>query len=250
MISNEFGYDFRLIRTARLMQKSRVLAFLGLVFFLCFFPIVAVFLVLYLLEVPIEIDGVMTNPGDTAYLQFFRIFLLAMGIPSLISLLIIFLGLFTKSKPYAYLGLNQDYEPVVYAVNNKNHVYIDKELLITLDLRTGRLTKSRDQNDIQNAMLDYCFFRSFEAIQNPKIKHGHNYVKITFTVTTGRVKERRQYKIRFAESGEPKTISELIYMSAYGNNNLRSFKSIQIESVNQNLSIPYDPRIQREILIP
>jgi hypothetical protein len=249
LTSTELGYDFKRIRTAVISIRNQVVSFIGLIFFLCFAPIVIVFAILYFLEVPMEINDVLMGPTNPQYQNFFLVFLLAMGLPSLGSLVVIILGRLSTLKPSIYLSFTEDYVQIVYVVTARKHYYIEPERMIVLDLKTDSISKSNNSQEIRKVLLDHWFFLVLDDINDYKIKKYRNCVKFKFQVTDYRVKEQRRYKLCFDDSGEPRIIKEMIYITAYGNSNIRSLKTMYLESINQSVKLPINQRIQREILM-
>ncbi len=243
----ELGYDFRRIKTATVLSKSRIGSFLGFVFLVCFLPIFLVFLVLYTLGVTIDINEIPRVPADPEYQQFFLIFFLSMGIPSLISLFFALAGNFAKPTPYAYLALDENGNRTLYVTLKNRHIYLDGERMITLDKRRGTVGITRDQQEIRNGFRDYLFFLALDDISGAKIRRVGSILTISYKLLTGRTTERRQYRIRFDESGEPRLIREMISAMAYGNSSLRSLRTLYLDSINKNQRLPYDPLIRREL---
>lgn len=247
MTLSDIGYDFQKIKSATFMRKNRTLAMVALIIAPTFLIIFAAFMILYLLKVPMEINGFTRQFSDREYQSFFQIFLGINASVIFIMLILFVVSIKMKPKPYLYYTTDVDGDPILYALDRKSITYIDQHQLIRLDLKSKQVGKTDSKSEIyarQNALL---FWKKLEGATKFRVKQGMKKIKIIVIDTVGNRTQRLVYRLYFDDSGILRHYQETIMNYQYGKQNLQAFYTYTLENVNQFQRIPYHPAIQKEL---
>lgn len=150
--------DILKIRQARIIRKGRMLQFILLMFLPAIVVSTAVFLVIWLASGDVTINGVVSSPGDPAYDAFFVSFLVIMLSVSGAIIGLSVLSSFLASKTVTTVKTSFDGTRSVYVEKKRHLTWIGQSLMVVLDKRTGVVTKEKNQDAIQSALLGSAFF--------------------------------------------------------------------------------------------
>ena len=249
---NELGFDYSNLNSCTITKKTFILPFVGLILFLCFAPILIIFVILYLLEVPMHFNGVLTYPNDPQYQQFFIIFLASFGGLSLLSLSF-GLGFFIKPKLYMVIDKDsKNYEPFYYVNNARKHqiLYITESFALIYNTKYHTLTEETNPKDVQELLYQFVFWNEFARIEKYKIKHKNKKTVLKYKSDSyGRFKT--VFYKRYSFSNEihvvPIKVSEMISYTSAGRNSIQAFNTFYFDNVNRSQSFEMHPEIRNKL---
>ncbi|MBU1144615.1 MAG: hypothetical protein KJ971_01995 [Firmicutes bacterium] len=248
MTISEIGFDFNKIQTATISRKNLLLNIILLIFFPTLLFIFITFFILYLAQIPMDFNEVPMEFTDPEYQQFFLVFFLSLGSILLLILLILVLSHYKAPKPYLYLSTNLELEQSLYLIDRKKEMYLDNKIMISLYKSSNQIFSTIKPLDILTQKNTLLFWLTLDQIKDYKIIHKKNRTTLKFTVGVKGRTNRKIYNLFFDDSGNIKSVSELIYSSAYGNSNIKSYKRFYFSNINTRSMHMIHPLIQKELL--
>jgi hypothetical protein len=242
--------DILRIRQALVIRKGRMLQFILLMFLPAVIFSTAVFLIIWLASGDITINGVIRSPGDPAYDAFFVSFMVIMLIVSGAIIFLSVLSSFVASKTIATVRTSFDRTWSVYVEKRRHLTWIGPSLMVVLDKKTGALTKEKDQDAIQSALLGSAFFLAKditdvtgEKTRKAVLRHETVLHRSTFKTTF-----RTTYVIRPRMDGTSYTFKVRQSQRSAGQIRVTGFGSGVIKDINSTPEPVIDPKIRRVLI--
>jgi len=243
----EAGYDFDRIKTARISKKNHSYAYVSLIFFIVFFSLFATFLVLYLIGIPFEIDGIIRHPGDLPYQKFFFYFLGITGMVSFLMIATMIPNLLARANDYIWIGSSAEGEKEIYVRDRYRETYLDESLMIMLDRKNQRTTYSESKTEIEAGRCSALFW---EELKNVKLwieKSRPGMHKIKYRLDRGNIRFIKTYILYFDNFGNLFKYRETVYTVFHGNSNLKSFCTYYVNDLNKYVRLPIDKEIENVV---
>ncbi len=248
---SELGFDFSNLNTVSIRRKSFLTTYILLIVSITFIIIFLVFGILYLFEVPMEMNGVMVPYTDPSYQEFFRVFLLAFGGVSIALLLPAFLTLFIAPKLVLVKDQDPELNPFFYIFDSrkKREIYLTDHAAWIYQTKYNQVHKEVNPNELKAIREKFIFWEGLDAIEDYKL-----IPKAKKTVL--KYKESTQMKfvtkmIRFTFSNEinvvPNRISKLVNVRAGGNYRTQEAYTYLVEDVNRQPRFEIHPEIKRAL---
>lgn len=248
---SELGFDFSNLNTVSIRRKSFLTTYILLIVSITFIIIFLVFGILYLFEVPMEMNGVMVPYTDPSYQEFFRVFLLAFGGVSIALLLPAFLTLFIAPKLVLVKDQDPELNPFFYIFDSrkKREIYLTDHVAWIYQTKYNQVHKEVNPNELKAIREKFIFWEGLDAIEDYKL-----IPKAKKTVL--KYKESTQMKfvtkmIRFTFSNEinvvPNRISKLVNVRAGGNYRTQEAYTYLVEDVNRQPHFEIHPEIKRAL---
>ena len=250
----ELGFDYSNLNSCLIKRKNYIIAFVGAILALVFLPIFIAFLVIYLLEVPLDINDVMTNFGEPAYQQFFGIFLPLIGGVSIIVIILTLVGVFSKPKTYMIIDKDKtNFDTFYYIHNHKKNelIYMTSDYMLVYNQKYKSMFEESNKKIINEVINRFVFWKNFDKINDYKIKH-----KKKRTVLSYKPDAKRSYSSGLTKtyyfSNEiqvvPIKVSEMISYSGRGRNNIQGFVSYYFENINRRQPVDIHPEIRKKLI--
>ncbi|XMB71988.1 hypothetical protein RJI07_07755 [Mycoplasmatota bacterium WC30] len=245
----ELGFDYSNLVSCTVKKKNNLVALILLIVGVSLLPMSIIFLILFLSQAPMEINGVMTNYGDPGYNTFFYSFLGAFFSVALICIVLGFVFMLGKPKPYIILSKDIDYNPFYYIYNSRRHeeIYLNDKFAIVYNLKYNRAYHEVNPEAVKRIFKKFVFWANFANLTDYRIKHKPKKTVLKF-------KERSSGKFgsvlskSYSFSNEitivPYEVTELI-SSNYGGTNTQSMNKFFFENINQSQMFEIHPEIRR-----
>lgn len=247
---NELGFDFSNLSTCQIRKKNTILGLVMIILSMCFFPIGIIFLILFLKQVPMDINDVLRYYGEPEYMLFFYIFLgVAFGL-SLIFMLIAALNLIRKPVTYMYVIKDTtNFDKVYYIFDRKKReeIYLTEKYSVSYQSLYNRTYHESNPNVINDMIEKYVFWKFLEQADNYKIKtkKKHIVVKVkTDKRTRYGSPLSRKYTLSNDINVVPVKITETVTTSG-ANNNIQSQNTYYFENVNRSQHFNIHPEIKK-----
>ncbi len=245
----ELGFDFSNLTSCTLKRKNNILALVMGVLALCFLPMVIVFYILYTLGVPMEINNVMTYPGESGYETFFVIFLSVFGSLSVLFLIICLVGLRMPSKTHLIMDLDADFKTFYYIYDyfHKEEIYLTEKYAIVYKKSYNQVNVENNPAVIEKLYDKYIFWHDFDSFTDYKIVHRQNKTILKVKDRSGKWALRRTYSFSSEINIVPHKITETISSTTGGNSSVQSMKTYIFEDVNRKPYYEIDPEIKKAL---
>lgn len=244
---SELGFDFSNLQTCTINKKNHLFPLITTIIGLSFIPIFIVFLVLFLLQVNIEINNVPSTYGDPEYMKFFSIFLPVMGGLSLIFIFLSIYGLTMKPKFYMVIDKDKTNFDTFYYVYNrvrKEYIYITNQYVLIYNDRYKNIREETSFREITKIKDKYIFWQEINDIEDYKIKRKRNKTILKY-------KSNYHFQKTYYFSNDihivPSKITELVSTSGSTKGNIQGFSSYYFEAVNRRQTIDIHPEIVRKV---
>jgi hypothetical protein len=209
--------------------------------------LVGLFSLLYVLEAPIDNNGVEFLAGTPEYIEFYTVTAYVVGGLTLL-LLALFLW-FTFRKPrFVYtIGTDFDQSNYLYFENRSKAQWIEDDKMLTFYKRTKTTIPVLDPEAIRTRLTEVCFWQAIDRVEIQKIKVLPGKTKLRFK------DHRRRFApihgITLLESPDGKWVGyrEMIYTSYGGNTSVQSYKKYTFEDVNRTVNPVIPPEFKKEI---
>jgi hypothetical protein len=190
-----------------------------------FLVIGIVFLVLYLLQVPITINGNARTFADPEYQSFFRLFAFVLFLPLLALIPIYWIYRIRAVDTQIFLATDDDLEPFLYVEEKRKIVYVDAQRLVTLTKKTDQVTVVTDPLEIAAEKTKYLFWSDMENQERFKIKEKRNGFKVSYLVKGNRGMRAHVFTIRTDVMGKIEDYRERISSRSGTRNSTQGFYS-------------------------
>ncbi|XFA99675.1 hypothetical protein ACAG96_03600 [Candidatus Izemoplasma sp. B36] len=244
---SELGFDFSNLQTCTIKKKNHLFPLITTIIGLSFLPIFIVFLVLFLLQVNIEMNNIPTTYGDPEYMKFFSIFLPVMGGISLIFIILSIYGLTMKPKLYMVVDKDKtNFDTFYYIYNSfrKEYIYLTENFVLIYNERYKNLREETSYREISKIKNKFIFWKEFSDLKNYVVKRKRNK-----TILKYKSDYRYQKSYHFSNDIHivPNKIKE--YISTYGvsKGNIQGFSTYYFEAVNRRQIVDIHPEIKRKI---
>jgi len=242
------GYDFSRLRNVKMTRKNNLVSFMLLIFLPTPLIIFLVFLILYLVGSPMDVNNVIEYPGSAAYEAFMIPFLMITGgITIALFLPILFLRVLNKGD-FIYMGETLDMDKLIYFESKRRAVYISSKEVITYDKYRDKITKETSPSRIEEEQNKYVFWLNLEKFSDLKVKNTATRIVVKYVTQTGQIAIKKQFTLKLNNSGQIIGFNEMAYTYRYGNSNIKAMNHYHIEDSNDATQIPYHEKIKREIL--
>lgn len=243
----ELGFDFSNLTNCTIKKKNYIIPLITSIIGLSFLPILIVFLILFILKVDIEINGVLTAYGAPEYMQFFNIFLPVFGILTLLLLIFTLYGLFSKPKKYIMIDKDpSNFETFYYIYNNKRneYIYLTDKFALIYNERLKSLREETNSKAIASLKSHFIFWDDFSSLENYKIKEKRKSKVLKFKTDYG-------YSKSYYFSNDiyivPNKITEIVGSSNYGRNNIQGITTYFFEDMNRKQQLEIHPEIYKRL---
>ena len=242
MINNRISLRFDNLDYSVIKKKNINPAFILFLNGFIYLSVAIPFVVLWLLEVPFEINEELHQAGDIEYIRFMLIFL---GVFLSIALICIIAGaLFLKKKPQDYIFISKDinFDEIYKIIQDKRTtIYVKKNKGLIYDEVTKEVLEINTLTEINEILKKYLFWLKWENVKDYKIKMKNKKTVLEFTEKTNKTVLKYRYSIPLTNSYLPERITETI------NNRTRSRRS---NLSSYNIYYFTDNNVQRNLNIP
>ncbi len=231
---NELGFDYSTLEFASISKKNHLLLLIMLIFSSSFFIILITFIILYLLKVPMDINGVQREFSEPEYSSFFTMFLTILTALSLLGIIIAIIQIFIKPKPY--INLNKDIDLNKYyqiIINNSKEFYLFDQIGFYYFPKTQEVTKIKNYSEIINLKEKYIFWERFNKVENPKIKILPKKIVLSFKQKNQRTILQYRYSFKNINGIYPEIVSEAIQNGSGTRNSLNQMATYYFDSINR-----------------
>ncbi|PKK94525.1 MAG: hypothetical protein CVV60_05970 [Tenericutes bacterium HGW-Tenericutes-5] len=242
MINNQINLRFDNLDYSIIKKKNINPAFFLFLNGFIYLSVAIPFVVLWLLEVPFEINEELHQASDIEYIRFMSIFL---GIFLSISLVCIIVGvLFLRRKPQDYIFISKDLNfDEIYKIrqNKRTTIYIKKNKGLIYDEVTEGVLEINTLSEINDILNKYLFWLKWENIEDFKIKMKNKKTVLEFMEKTNKTVLKYRYSIPQSNSYLPERITETITnRTRSGKSNLSSYNIYYFtdNNVQRNLNLP------------
>ena len=244
---NELGFDFSNLETCSIKKKNYVLPLVTSIIGITFLPIFIVFLILFLLEVDIDFNGVPSTYGTPEYMRFFSIFLPVFGLLTIILMILTFYGLFSKPKKYMVIDKDTTNFNTYYYIHNhkrNEYIYLTDEFVLVYNERYNSFKEETNPKTITKLKNHYIFWNEFSNLKDYKIKQ-----KKKSTVLKYKTNYRISKAYYFSNDIHivPNKITEMISASNYSKNSIQSFTTYFFEEINRRQHVDIHPEIIKKL---
>lgn len=211
------------MHTVKVYQKNKSIWFFILMFVPTFTIIFLVFLAIYLLQEPMDINGVSTDFDSPIYQQFFLIFFLIFGVIHLVGLILVIRFFLQKPKLAFVKGTTLDYEPYYILFKRKSIEYYSKRHYFGYYLKTNHVERSQNSDFIQD-QIDLILFEQVLNHKPTKIIEKPNRTILKYKTKQRGETTSTTYTFLYDLTGNVYSCKETVWKSAYGNSSLTSAK--------------------------
>jgi len=242
VINNQISLRFDNLDYSVIKKKNINPAFIFFLNGFIYLSVAIPFIVLWLLEVPFEINEELHQATDIEYIQFMSVFL---GIFLSIALICIIAGvLFLKKKPQDYIIISKDINfDEIYKIrqNKRTTIYIKKNKGLIYDELTKEVLEINTLTEINEIFNKYLFWLKWENIKDYKVKMKNKKTVLEFMEKTNKTVLKYHYYIPLTSSYLPERITEVIANRTRSRrSNLSSYNIYYFtdNNVQRNLNLP------------
>lgn len=189
-------------REITLLKRNNTFLYIFLLSMPAFLIIGLVFLILYLMRIPMTINEVERTFADLEYQRFFFVFALVVVSPFLIGIPIYLIYRTKAVDTRIDLSTNDDLEPFLYVEEKKRIVYVDSNRRIILDKKTDRIDVTTDPHAIKDEKTAYLFWYDMQNRERFKIRKKQNGFRISYFLRGNRGVKSHVFNIRTDDMGK------------------------------------------------
>ncbi len=250
MILNKLGFDYSNLVSCTVRRKNKMLALVSFILAPTFLLIFGTFLIMYLLGVPMEINGVQTEPTDPSYIEFITIFGAIFGSVSVLFIAFGFMGAFLKPKIYLIMDndpeLNQFF--YIYDRTRRQEIYLTDKFALTYRQSYSSVTKENNPNAIRDLMNRYVFWKRIIIDDDTKITERINKTIVKIKEKTSRFSSRtRKYEFSNDIYVVPLKVTETVYSTTGGNYSSQAMHTYYFEEINHKQVFEMNPEIKNTL---
>ncbi len=245
----ELGFDYSNLVSCTVKKKNNLVALILFIVGLSLLPVTIAFLIMYIVQLPMEINDVVTNFGEPGYNAFFFSFLGIFFSSSLACIIFGVLTLFAKPKPYIVMSKDIDYSKFYYIYNYRKHeeIYLTEEFAVVFNTKYNRAYHEVNPDVVKSIFSKFIFWNAFANLTDYKIKHKTKKTVLKFKErNSGRFGSvlTKSYSFSNETNIVPYEVTELI-SNSYGSTNTQSMNKFFFENINQTQSFEIHPEIRR-----
>jgi hypothetical protein len=241
MIARKLGFDLKNIDYGLIKKRNNTAIFvLGLLFSIFFWVFVS-FVIIWLIKIPIEINGVTREYNEIEYQNFMMTFTTVFGSFLLIFLIGLIIGLSQKPKDFIIISkdinLNKIY--LIHYKKNRQAIIIGDRLFLYNGFTNGyEIIKNMEK--INELKSKYLFWERWEEIGKYKITDKTKKTILTFKIEDGGIVFKYRYSLKKSSSNIPFKISESVEKMAARNNVGANFNTYYFYDINRknDLKLP------------
>ena len=247
---SELGFDYSNLSSCTIKQKNLLSIIPSIILLSTILPLFLVFLILFILHTPVEIDDITRYYNDPEYMSFFKYFLGITGLICSIFLVFLIKGLFKKPNDYIIMDKDSLNFEIFYYINDtkkKEYIYLTKDFVIIYSKKSNISNVINDYKIIREYFEKYIFWKSFPS-KNFIIKKKTNKTVLKYKK---RESPKTVYQIRYSFSNDahivPRTVIESINKTKTGNSTITAFRKLYFENINRSQHFSIIPEINLKI---
>ncbi|MDD3712724.1 MAG: hypothetical protein PHZ28_04420 [Candidatus Izemoplasmatales bacterium] len=241
MIARKLGFDLKNIDYGLIKKRNNTAIFvLGLLFSIFFWVFIS-FVILWLMKIPFEINGVTRESSEIEYHNFMMTFTAVFGAFLLIFLIGFIIGLSKKPKDFIVISkdinLNKIY--LIHYKKNRDAIIIGDSLFLYNRFTNGyEIIKNIEK--INELKSKYLFWERWEDIEKYKITDKAKKTILKFKIEDGGIVFKYRYSFNKSSSNIPFKISESVEKIASRNNIGTNFNTYYFYDINRknDLKLP------------
>jgi len=221
------------------VKKKNYLPFLILsILALTSILITAVFLIIWLFKLPIEINGVTREFNDPEYQNFISLFFIIFIILILISSILALIFKITKPKDYIFISKDLNFNKL-YVINNKfkSKVFLNDKMVIFYNEQDNSVQKFTKANEIQEIKNKYIFWDCWDDIKDYKILNRTKKTILIFNKEKQGIVLNHRYYFKGGSSYYPEKIMEIITKKTNTSNSTFSINAYFFTNNNRQFSL-------------
>lgn len=246
----QLGFDYSNMVSCTIRRKSHLLALISFIFVASFLLILAPFLVLYIMKVPVDINGVPNAPGTPAYNEFMVTMLAIFGGLSTIFLFLGLVNLITKPHLFMIVDNNPEMDRFYYIYDRRRQqeIYLTEKFAIIYRKVYQATTKETNPSAIKEILDHYAFWRHLELTEDAVIKDKVNKTILKFKEKMSRYSTKvRRYVFSNDVNVVPVKVSESITVNTGGNTRSQAMYTYYFEDVNRKQIFEIHPEIKKTL---
>lgn len=252
MSQTMLGYDFSNLSSCTVKRRNNLLSMIFVIIGVSLLPIFIIFLMIFIFQASIDINGASTPYGDPAYMRFFSVFLPVMGLVSFGLIALALLNVFGKPKTYLIMDSNNlDLSKFYYIYDHKKkeEIYLTDKHAIIYRKRYQAVSEENNPQEIKKLMRQYVFWTLFaesERSLDIKQKNNKTIIKTNLNLEDGsRSYYYRKFVLYPGEMSLPSKVSETIGYARSGTQNIQSYAMYYFENINRNQMLLIHPDIKK-----
>lgn len=241
MIARKLGFDLKNIDYGMIKKRNNTVIFVFGLLFSIFFLVFISFVILWLIKIPIEINGVTRESSEVEYQEFMMTFTTVFGSFLLIFLIGFISGLSKKPKDFIVISkdinLNKIY--LIHYKKNRDAIIIDDSLFLYNGF-TNSYEIIRNIQKVNELKSKYLFWERWEDVEKYKITDKAKKTILKFKIEDGGIVFKYRYSFNKSSSNIPFKISESVEKMAARNNVGANFSTYYFYDINRknDLKLP------------
>ncbi|HPJ23599.1 MAG TPA: hypothetical protein PK113_01695 [Bacillota bacterium] len=234
---NELGFDYSNLTSCTIKKKSSVMIMIALIISFSIFWIFLTFLILYLMDAPMHINGVYVNPEDPLYQSFFISTLgVLLGIFAL-GLIVGLVGLLMKPRVFMIVDNDQDMNRFYYIYHRakRQEIYLTDQYAVIYREAYHTATYENNKDVVQDLHDKFIFWEQFQTLTDYKIKEKNKTMVLKFKDNRrGRfVTLIKRYSFSKDINVVPVIVKERIDVRAGGNYRPQAASTFYFDDINR-----------------
>ena len=248
MIVTDIGLDLNNLEYAIIKKKNQILPLVFIILGSSFLLVAIPFIVIWLLKVPVEINGVNRYPYETIYINFMLTFNSIFGSIAISSLLAAFI--LNKKKPIDFLIVNKDFDYNTYyeIVLKKNRsLFFTQKKAFYYDYLANELEEISSREEILYLIDKYIFWKKWSSIENYKVIKKNKKTILKFSYKNKRIVLNYRYAFFYQGNNIPYLINESVGNNQNSRNSTNVMNSYYLTNLNRNISRKLPEKIMKVI---
>lgn len=243
MLNKDIRFDFNNLEYS-VIKKKNFLAFMIIAIITFSFALILIpFIIIWIVQAPVEINGVIRQADESEYVSFMTTFVSSFGILTLILLISLIFIHKSQAKDYIVIdkdiNLNRFYEVIL----SKKSLFISESKTFYFQHQTETIDMINDYQTANQLKNKYIFWEKWINLENYRLLEKKKKTVLIFNEKTGRTVFEYRYYFPNTGSYLPDKITEIISnKSASTKSNQRITTYIFTEN-NRTLSRHYHRKV-------
>lgn len=248
MISTEIGLDLNNLEYAIIKKKNQILPLVLIIIGFSFLLVAIPFLVIWLLQVPVEINGVNRYPYEQIYINFmvtFNAIFTSLTISILLAAFIL-----NKKKPMDFIIINKDFDYNTYyeIILKKNRsIFFTQKKAFYYNYLSNELEEISSKEEILYLIDKYIFWKKWMNVESYKVVKKNKKTILKFSYKNRRIVLNYRYALIYQGNTIPYLIRESVGNNQNSRNSTNVMNSYYLTNLNRNISRKLPEKIMKVI---
>jgi hypothetical protein len=248
MISTEIGLDLNNLEYAIIKKKNQILPLVLIIIGFSFLLVAIPFLVIWLLQVPVEINGVNRYPYEQIYINFmvtFNAIFTSLTISILLAAFIL-----NKKEPMDFLIINKDFDYNTYyeiVLKKNKSIFFTQKKAFYYNYLSNELEEISAKEEILYLIDKYIFWKKWKNVESYKVVKKNKKTILKFSYKNRRIVLNYRYALFYQGNTIPYLIKESVGNNQNSRNSTNVMNSYYLTNLNRNISRKLPEKIMKVI---